>query len=121
MKAAAIGFAVLGMLAWIWWPKVQALDQYGVESAARGGLGTMRIALEERRKRDGRAPASLDQGPALWKSTFFRPPHAPTAAVVAATTATATDIGGWGYDAGAGRVFVDCTHTDSKGSVWASY
>ncbi len=34
------------------------------------------------------------------------------------------DAGGWGYvtdGPSAGRVFVNCTHTDTKGSVWSSY
>ncbi|HVE11808.1 MAG TPA: hypothetical protein VNI01_00315 [Elusimicrobiota bacterium] len=40
--------------------------------------------------------------------------------------ASANDRGGWVYqgDAAAadfGKVFVNCTHTDSKGNVWASY
>lgn len=121
MKAAAIVVSLLAAAVWISWPNVQALDRYGVESAARGGFGTLRLELDERRKREGRPPAALETGPRLWESTFFKPPHAPTAAVVAATTAAATDTGGWGYDARAAHVFIDCTHTDSKGTVWASY
>ena len=31
------------------------------------------------------------------------------------------DAGGWLYDAGQPRVSVNCTHTDSHGSVWNAY
>ena len=49
------------------------------------------------------------------------PHHAASAAVLAA--AAANDTGGWVYDltSDGNTVFVNCTHTDSKGSVWTAY
>ena len=118
MLLLAVGSAAF---LWIFFPKAQSLDRYGVESVARGGLGTLRMRVEAATKTGARPLATLSDAPLLWKSTFYRPPHAPTSAVIAATTSTAKDTGGWGYDSATGRVFIDCAHTDSKLIRWSEY
>lgn len=48
------------------------------------------------------------------------PYHAASASVLAA--ASADDAGGWVYTGDpANPLFVNCTHTDAKGSVWTAY
>jgi prepilin-type N-terminal cleavage/methylation domain-containing protein len=48
------------------------------------------------------------------------PYHQPSSAILAA--AAADDGGGWVYTGDAANaVFVNCTHTDAKGTVWTSY
>lgn len=121
MKPILISAGVLLVLGYIIWPKVQALDQYGVESAARGGLGTLRLRVDEQKKAGGKPPAELAGAPVLWESTFFRPPHPPTSSVLKMSRSEARDSGGWGYDARTGDVFIDCSHSDSKLSAWSSY
>lgn len=52
------------------------------------------------------------------------PPYHPDSPAVLSAPAP-DDAGGWLFDAsaasGAGRVLVNCTHTDSKGTRWADY
>jgi len=53
-------------------------------------------------------------------------PHAPTDAVAPYSTRSSRDTGSWGYvnnpsDPDWGSIYIDCTHTDLKGVVWASY
>ena len=50
--------------------------------------------------------------------------HPDSASVV--TAVAPTDAGGWLYDNvlgdfNLGRVMVNCTHTDTKGTIWTSY
>jgi len=51
----------------------------------------------------------------------FPMPHHPSNAAVLAASA-ADDAGGWIYDnSGSNPLMVNCTHTDSKGSIWTSF
>lgn len=105
------------------------------ESSSVGSLGAVRSALSAwYGDFDGAYPddlARLTQGgkylPAipLAKTPPYHPPSKEVS--VGATAAEAvTDRGGWAYVASpksedAGWVMVNCTHTDTKGSVWTSY
>lgn len=99
------------------------------DGATRGHLASIRLALHNSRADElGLAPAALDElvprhleglpKTQLRVSTFSRL-HADSSAV--RVGASPTDEGGWLYDAAAGAVFVNCTHTDAKRSVWSSY
>jgi hypothetical protein len=52
--------------------------------------------------------------------------HSDSAAETAGALTALADGGGWFYvnaatDANVGNVFVRCTHTDTKGSIWSGY
>lgn len=110
------------------------LQTYGMEGATKGGLGTLRSALSiYYGEAGGQYPASLE---ALIPNPLEEMPKAElpehketdvwTAYGAEACADGFKDTGGWGYVADAaapcrGHVFVDCTHTDSKGSSWTAY
>lgn len=94
--------------------------------ATRGNLSAIRQALSQAAAENkGARPANLTSvvGPGKALEALppakLRPYHGPSSAIE--ETGAVTDAGGWTYDAVAGTVRVNCTHTDSKGSVWASY
>lgn len=61
----------------------------------------------------GPTPAALPQAKT--------PPYHPDSPAVLSAPAP-DDAGGWLFDASAaGRIFVNCTHTDSRGKRWADY
>jgi hypothetical protein len=33
----------------------------------------------------------------------------------------ADDRGGWGFDWDKGRIYINCTHTDARGTAWTAY
>lgn len=80
------------------------------------------------------APPSLEAAldktmpkvPILWSSSSVGP-HKTSSEVIVVSERTGTDSGKWGYvvslssPALSGDVYIDCTHTDAKGSVWTSY
>ena len=52
--------------------------------------------------------------------------HADSSAVQYGVFGAASDAGGWEYNdfpnaANYGNVWINCDHTDSKGSIWTSY
>ena len=123
MKEILFGGGLLVLSALFMWPRFSDYDRYVLEGGAKGKLSEMRHRASLAKK-DGRQPKLEDLGaaPALWDgSLFFRKPHRATSAIVETTVAAARDTGGWGWDEKAGHVFIDCTHTDSKLSVWTAY
>ncbi|MBI3298365.1 MAG: hypothetical protein HYZ75_09400 [Elusimicrobia bacterium] len=106
-------------------------DLYRVskDGATRGRLTALRTAVQQARDAElGLAPGDLselspkfiDSVPAAeLRVSAFRRLHEDSGAVRVGSAAT--DEGGWLYDAEAGAVFVNCTHTDSKLSVWSVY
>jgi hypothetical protein len=97
------------------------------EGASRNNLGLMRAALTQYAARhDGRFPVELSEltGPGTaFLESFPRAKapnyHADSSAVLLGTIPS--DVSGWLYDSKAGGIFVNCTHTDTKGSVWSAY
>ncbi|MBI5200033.1 MAG: hypothetical protein HY925_00475 [Elusimicrobia bacterium] len=110
-----------GIFLLIAYPKFKDLERYVVEGTAKGNLGVLRQNVEAHRTNTGRLPEKLGPAGTLWDTKIYSVPHPPTSAVVAGSTASARDTGGYGYDSAAGVVFIDCTHTDSRGSAWTSY
>lgn len=118
------GLFVLFLLVFV--PKLLELLRVSSEGGNKGALGLMRQELAvHQAAHAGIAPARLDELlrpgvfpalPDLWRSNPAAP-HRRTAAWRPA--ASAEDSGEWAY--GDGAVYIDCTHTDHKGSVWSSY
>jgi hypothetical protein len=94
--------------------------------ATKGNLGALRHLLSEATAADkGDPPARLESvvGPGKMLTSLPQAkvrPHHPNSSAVE-DDGILTDAGGWVYDAVSKTVRVNCTHTDSKGSVWSSY
>ena len=123
--------AIIGILAAIAIPKFASLIRKSNEGASKGNLGSIRGALSiYYGDLEGQYPndmASLTiSGKYLTAVPNGKAPnyHADSSAVNNAVAAT--DGGGWNYnnvtnDPNMGTVWVNCTHTDTKGSVWTNY
>lgn len=129
--AAVIGALLLASV----WPSFKDLMRYGAEGAAKGNLGALRHTVDEYQgAHEGLSPESLDalvragkvELRRLWPR-FSRASHPPTDGAIVVSGRDGTDSGKWAYVVSAsspaltGAVFIDCTHTDAKGSVWTSY
>ncbi|MFH2204493.1 MAG: RDD family protein [Elusimicrobiota bacterium] len=134
---------ILGILAAIAIPNFTRSAQSARESATKGNLGAMRAALSiYYGDQDGfypETPAVLTRDGRYLTSipSANTPPHHPqNSQVVLYDGATCDgqeiistnlqDSGGWGYISAPnspchGMLFVDCSHTDSKGSTWNNY
>lgn len=135
----------LGALGFKSFGRFRDLQNYGKEGATKGGLGTLRSALSiYYGDQEGLYPVSLEalipkHLEAMPKAEV--PEHKETDVWTAygaevcgpkseygraLDASTLKDTGGWGYVADPkadcrGQVFVDCTHTDTKGSSWTGY
>ncbi|MFH2203857.1 MAG: type II secretion system protein [Elusimicrobiota bacterium] len=126
--------AIIGILSLIALPKFADMVRKAKEGATKGRLGAVRSALMIYY---GDAPGFFPNDPSVLTAgasyldafTAAETPnyHPKSAAVVLGSGAAAlTDAGGWGYvnDATSqwyGTIVVNCTHTDSKGSIWTDY
>lgn len=119
----------------ICWPMFSQLIRVSGQGAMKGNLGGLRRAIDTYKKtHDGAAPPTLEaaldktlpQVPFLWSSSSVGP-HKRSSEVLVVSERTGTDSGKWGFVVSAsspelsGLVYIDCTHTDAKGSVWTSY
>ncbi|TBR17829.1 hypothetical protein EPO15_16090 [bacterium] len=126
--------AIIGILAAIAIPKFAELIRKSNEGATKGNLGSIRSALsilyEDQEgsypyhpvvlTADGKYLKSLPRA----KTPNFHPDSDKVSLV--ASAAGLDDAGGWAYLADPeskayGTIFVNCTHTDTKGSVWSAY
>ncbi len=134
--------AIIGILAAIAIPKFAALIRKSGEGASKGNLGAIRSALSiYYGDMEGSYPMRLQamtvsskylsQIP-LAKAPDYHPDTSVEAVYTGACVGTITDWtdsgvpAGWQYcptstEANYGLVLVNCTHTDTKGSVWSSY
>ena len=127
--------AIIGILAAIAIPKFSNLIRKSNEGATRGNLGALRSALSiYYGDMEGQYPAFLtnltENGKYLTKFPTSKRPnyHADSSAVANsdAVLGVPDDSNGWLYgnapgDQYYGQIFVNCQHTDTKGSSWVSY
>lgn len=122
---------VLGILFLVVYPGFSGLFRKSAEGKIKGDLAGLRAAVEYYRKAKGAYPLRLEQVarlapiPMLWPSGSGVPHDANNEVVVRGSRGSG-DSGHWGYVADKsaadfGRVYVDCTHTDTRGSAWTSY
>ena len=127
--------AIIGILAAIAIPKFAELIRKSSEGASKGNLGALRSAMSiYYGDLEGNYPDTVSSltvgGKYLSVIPNAKAPnyHADGSAIVNMTTAAQapTDASGWFYNnvtgnANVGNVLVNCTHTDTKGSVWTAY
>jgi general secretion pathway protein G len=125
--------AIIGILAAIAIPKFAALIRKSSEGASKGNLGSIRSSLSiYYGDMEGQYPNVLI---ALTMSSKYlsaipvakTPSYHPDNSTEYDKTGIATnDAGGWIFnnvttDPNVGALNVNCTNTDTKGSVWSSY
>jgi len=126
--------AIIGILAAIAIPKFAELIRKSSEGASKGNLGALRSAMSiYYGDMEGSYPSNITAltigGKYLSAIPKAKSPnyHADGEAVVlVSAAATPSDAGAWYYndvttDANVGSVLVNCTHTDTKGTVWTGY
>ena len=123
--------AIIGILAAIAIPKFADLIRKSNEGATKGNLGAVRSALSiYYGDLEGVYPANPEQLSVLGKYLSAipkakSPPYHNDGSAFNIGTGL-SDTGGWSYnnlstDANFGAIFVNCTHTDSKGNNWSTY
>ena len=124
--------AIIGILAAIAIPKFASLIRKSNEGASKGNLGSIRGALSiYYGDLEGQYPSDMTSltlsGKYLSQIPSAKAPNYHTdSSGVTTGAATSNDAGGWLYnnltgDANLGTVWVNCTHTDTKGSIWTTY
>jgi general secretion pathway protein G len=131
--------AIIGILAAIAIPKFAELVRKSGEGASKGNLGSIRSSLSiYYGDMEGQYPSTLAALTIAGKYMSSLPPaktpnyHSDSSAVdvlpggCVAVNWDVNDSGGWIYcdapgDSAYGGVIVNCSHTDSKGSVWTTY
>ena len=134
--------AIIGILAAIAIPKFAELIRKSSEGASKGNLGALRSAMSiYYGDMEGSYPSTLTALTIGGKYLTVIPPakapnyhaDAGTEVVMVAAgiagevvAAAPSDVGGWYYNnqttnANVGNVLVNCTHTDTKGTVWTGY
>jgi prepilin-type N-terminal cleavage/methylation domain-containing protein len=134
--------AIIGILAAIAIPKFAELIRKSSEGASKGNLGALRSAMSiYYGDMEGTYPGNMTALTLGGKYLTVVPPakapnyHPDLATVVllaaeadniAVANADPTNTGGWYYNnqatnANVGNSLVNCTHTDTKGSIWSGY
>jgi prepilin-type N-terminal cleavage/methylation domain-containing protein len=125
--------AIIGILAAIAIPKFAELIRKSGEGASKGNLGSIRSSLSiYYGDMEGVYPAQLGAltvaGKYLSTVPVAKTPnyHADSSVEVDNLISAETGAGGWNYDnvttdANFGSMIVNCSHTDSKGTVWTTY
>ena len=129
-------FAIFLVFSAIAAPAFNGLFRHSAEGSMKGGLATLRMAIVSyRTSHDGRAPDSLEALiaakalsaiPLLWLPGS-KSVHAKTNGTIVVYSTAPTDTGQWAYVVSlsspgeTGTVFIDCTHTDTRGSAWTAY
>ena len=136
--------AIIGILSAIAIPKFADLIRKSNEGATKGNLGALRSAMSiYYGEMEGWYPTS-DPGPIMTMENgkyikavpnSYAPPYHPQSAVFDLIASSGsiegtTSKGGWSYEQNAtpattdnpwGNVWVNCTHTDSKNTMWSGY
>jgi prepilin-type N-terminal cleavage/methylation domain-containing protein len=136
--------AIIGILASIAIPKFANLVRKSKEGASKGNLGTIRSALSiYYSDMEGLYPQQsvfgvtndglqslMISGKYLAAIPYAKSPdyHADTLAELDCLNAACSnlnDAGGWFYhsyaDSNWGAIMINCTHTDTKGTLWTAY
>ena len=125
--------AIIGILAAIAIPKFAELIRKSGEGASKGNLGSLRSSLSiYYGDMEGQYPAQLAAltvaGKYLSTIPVAKTPnyHNDSSVEVDGVLTAETGAGGWYFnnvaaDANFGAMIVNCSHTDSKGTVWTSY
>lgn len=114
---AAVVFAVLvglGFMRALAYDRAQAEARNHIE--LDGVRGEVAKAAAE-----NLGPTILKEAPMLWSAAIADMPHPAGNSVRLIVDREPADTGYWAYDGKSKKVFIDCTHTDSNGKVWASY
>ncbi|MBI3554407.1 MAG: type II secretion system protein [Elusimicrobia bacterium] len=124
--------AIIGILAAISIPRFAQLIRRSSEGASKGNLGGVRSALSVYYgDMEGQYPADLASltvsGKYLQTLPVSKSPnyHSDVSSVLTGLFAP-DDTGGWMYDnivsdGNAGVIWVNCTHSDSRGTTWTTY
>lgn len=128
--------AIIGILAAIAIPKFAALIRKSSEGASKGNLGSVRSSLSiYYGDLEGQYPSQLAsltvQSKYLGTIPNAKTPnyHADSSTEAdwgGTITFPGDEVAGWAYnnattDPNVGQLNVDCTHTDTKGSIWTTY
>jgi prepilin-type N-terminal cleavage/methylation domain-containing protein len=125
--------AIIGILAAIAIPKFAELIRKSGEGASKGNLGSIRSSLSiYYGDMEGVYPAQLGAltvaGKYLSTVPVAKTPnyHADSSVEIDSLISAETGTGGWNYDnvttdANFGSMIVNCSHTDSKGTIWTTY
>ena len=125
--------AIIGILAAIAIPKFAELIRKSSEGASKGNLGALRSAMSiYYGDMEGTYPANVAALTIGGKYITTVPPakapnyHSDSSATSLYSVVGLTDVGGWAYmdvatNANMSNVYISCTHTDTKGSVWTAY
>lgn len=96
-------------------------DRPATEESARQDLARLREGVAAALK-EGAPLDVLQEPPVLWGARLGAVmPHEPNNALSLRSDRKPSDTGYWAYDRATGRVYIDCTHTDSRGTVWTAY
>ncbi|HVE12146.1 MAG TPA: prepilin-type N-terminal cleavage/methylation domain-containing protein [Elusimicrobiota bacterium] len=126
--------AIIGILAAIAIPKFADLLRKSKEGATKGNIGAIRSALSiyygDMEGQFPSDPVSLTvNGKYLAVIPTAKAPdyHNDSSVIgLASILLNFTDAGGWGYmdipsNPSYGNIYINCTHTDTKGSLWTNY
>lgn len=125
--------AIIGILAAIALPKFADLLRKSGEGSGKGNLASVRSALSVYYANMEGVYPTLLQSITIGGNVISAMPktvtpnyHADTIAETDGLPSAGNDASGWLYDntvgdANFGTTSVNCTHTDTKGSVWSSY
>lgn len=129
-----ITVTIIGVLATIAIPKISGMIRKAQEGATIGRLASIRSAIGiYLADFDGVYPSDVTSLTVNGKylkeieATKLSPHHPKSASIInVASDSAFTDVGGYAYlnvstDSNYGTLFVNCTHTDTKGSVWTTY
>jgi prepilin-type N-terminal cleavage/methylation domain-containing protein len=125
--------AIIGILSAIALPRFADLLRKSSEGSGRGNLATMRSSLSVYyANMEGVYPSTLSSITvggnilAAMPSAVTPRYHPNTVTERDGLLTTADDTSGWVYDNAAtdanfGSTVINCTHTDSRGSIWSTY
>jgi type II secretory pathway pseudopilin PulG len=119
---------IITTLALVVMPKMAGALQRAKEGSATANLTVMRTALYSYSSDQGTFPTNLAALNGQYVSAIPAAKglshHADSNAVT--FESEPSDAGGWSYDnnpndANFGQIVINCTHTDERGNLWASY